>query len=168
MSYLLSRPAPKPPCGNNGNLSTLLNCGVSEWKLQGGPTDVRQPKGVKAGCPCCHRSTFECWLLDDGPLTFSRVSIIDPTVFHARNGFCCAFGAEKSIFWYPENIRSRPHYPENSREADLSTQQTRSQTPSWLPFPHGNCWRHEGDCRPPFTRSQASFGLKAGWPSWNG
>lgn len=50
---------------------------------------------------------------------------------------------------------------ENFRETHVSTEQTRSQTPSWLSQPHGDRWRAQDHCRAPRERPQTPFRLSA-------
>jgi ribonuclease P protein component len=44
---------------------------------------------------------------------------------------------------------------EECREADLSTEQARTQAPSWLPYPYGDAGRAQGAQCPPGARAQA-------------
>jgi ribonuclease P protein component len=56
-------------------------------------------------------------------------------------------------------FRLTRNHLETTRETDLSTQQTCPQAPPRLSRPHGDKWRHEGDCCPPRARTQAPLRL---------
>jgi ribonuclease P protein component len=70
-------------------------------------------------------------------------------------------GAEATIRFDPGTAARVPSLERrderrDTREADLSTQQTRTQAPSWIPRAHGNQGRPQGRCGPAQPRPQAA------------
>ena len=93
-----------------------------------------------------------------GRAIFRRLEFF-PDRFAARNGgearsglACCARDRRRLVAGRLWSL---------SREADLSTEQTRSQTPTWVSRAHGNGRRSQSSERPPRARAQAPVGLTA-------